>query len=146
MSDLLALAERVEKATGPDWTLNAEIEIAVLGFPHRAYDQQNGMRPRGTPAIDRLEFVRKGWASDYTGSIDAATSLFPGETMYRSGHSATGPDPSMFFCDAVTDAPLCADVHALAMTEPLARSAAALRARAASTPSLNAEIAEMGEG
>jgi hypothetical protein len=52
----------------------------------------------------------------------------------------------MFFCDAVTDAPLCADVHALAMTEPLARSAAALRARAASTPSLNAEIAEMGEG
>ncbi len=76
MSELLALADRCDADTAPDWNLNAEIEIAVRGFPEKAYQRQNGIRPKGTPNIDRLEFVRKGWASDYTGSLTDAISLY----------------------------------------------------------------------
>jgi hypothetical protein len=112
---LLALADRVEAAAGPDRELDIAIWLAVEPTADAVWAQGKQPLP---------------WLHCYTSSLDAATSLFPGDTMYRSGHSATGADPSMFFCDAVTDAPLCADVHSLAVTEPLARTAAALRALA----------------
>lgn len=59
----------------------------------------------------------------------AAAEEFPAGTMYRSGHDGTGPDPSQFFCEAVSDAPECRRVRAVASTEAEAReqAAAALR-------------------
>lgn len=104
---LIELAERVESLSGPDKGIDADIGAA--------------MHSLGWHAADCL--------ASFTASLDAATSVFPAETMYRSGHSALAPDPSMFFCDAVL--PDGTDVHSLALTEPNARLAAALRARAA---------------
>jgi hypothetical protein len=148
MSDLLALAERVEAATGPDWAINAEIEIAVKGFPQRAYDRQNGMRPRGTPAIDRLEFVRKGWASDYTGSIDSAMTLISeGWWLQHLGQKIGG-----WCCRVETNGPPSRSIASgfgrdeRPVSAALALTAACLKARAASTPSLNAEIAGINQG
>lgn len=60
--------------------------------------------------------------------LDAAMMIAPPGCMYRSGHDGTGPDPSRFFCDAVTDAPACRRVRVTAGTESLARLAAFLRA------------------
>lgn len=60
--------------------------------------------------------------------LDAAMMIAPPGCMYRSGHDATGADPSRFFCDAVTDAPACRRVRVTAGTESLARLAAFLRA------------------
>jgi hypothetical protein len=121
---LNALADRCEAASGADIYLDAAIRDAL------ALGHDYSVDWRGWGFDENGKGIEKPKAFPYTASIDAATSLFPGQTMYRSGHSATGADPSMFFCDAVTDAPLCIDVHALAATEPLARAAAALRALA----------------
>lgn len=44
-TSLTELADRVEKLTGPDRELDALITIEHHGFPHRAYQQRNGMRP-----------------------------------------------------------------------------------------------------
>jgi hypothetical protein len=57
--------------------------------------------------------------------LHAATALFPEGTMYRSGHDGTGPDPSRFFCEAISDAPECRRVRVVADTEAEARSQAA---------------------
>lgn len=129
-SELLDLAERCEAATGSD----NDLRIAILTHPVFGYRDIHGdgsMFDRGNDGYWYTDDEAIRQLPDPTASLDAATSLFPSGTMYRSGHSATGPDPSLFFCDAVTDAPLCADVHALAFTEANARSACALRARAA---------------
>ncbi len=61
-------------------------------------------------------------------TLDAAMRIAPPGCMYRSGHDGTGPDTSRFFCEAITDAPECRRVRAVADTEALARTAAFLRA------------------
>ena len=108
--DLAALAEKVEGLTGPDRDVDCLIVRLIYGDDR-----------------DMLGCARRGSFSP-TASLDAATTLFPPNTMYRSGHSALAPDPSMFFCDAVTEDGR--DFHSLARTEANARLAAALRARA----------------
>lgn len=75
--DTQKLVERIEAATGPDRALDAEIEIAVAGFPERAYQQRNGMRAKGTPPLDRMEWLRGWGVLSFTGSIDAAITLVP---------------------------------------------------------------------
>ncbi len=74
---MLALAERCEAAGGPDRQLDAEIDIAVRGFPEKAYAQANGMRAKGTPDLDRVVWFIKWGASLYTASLDAAMTLVP---------------------------------------------------------------------
>jgi hypothetical protein len=62
--------------------------------------------------------------------LDDTTAQFPVGTMYRSGHDGTGPDPSLFSGEAVSDAPECRRVRVVAKTEAEARlqAAAALSA------------------
>ena len=103
--DLLSLAERCEKAEAGSFALECEVARAAGRFANP---------PR-----------------TFTSSTDAATSLMPAGTMYRSGHDGAGPDPSLFFCEAITDAPACHRVRSVAATEALARVAASLRALAA---------------
>ena len=61
--------------------------------------------------------------------LSAAAEGFPAGAMYRSGHDGTGPDPSQFFCEAVSDAPECRRVRTVAGTEAQARAQAAARLR-----------------
>ena len=68
-------------------------------------------------------------------SVDAASTLFPPNTFYRSGHDGRGADPARFYCEALTDAPACHHVRSVAFEEAGARTAAALRAWAALEPS-----------
>jgi hypothetical protein len=116
------LAARIEAGEAAGRRLEAEIALAlgwttgVLGQAGTVWYEPDG-RLRGAP--DR-----------WTKSLDAATSLFAEDTMYRSGHSALASDPAHFFCDAVTATGT--SFHALADTEPLARLAAALRTRSVS--------------
>lgn len=68
----------------------------------------------------------------YTRSIDAATSIFPEDCFYRSGHDGAGPDVTLFYCEAIPAGPNgwpLQGVKSVAVTEPLARLGAALRAR-----------------
>lgn len=109
-----ALAARVE-AAGPDRDVNRDILVAI-GW--RVIDGEV-IHPDGSVALG---------VPDYTASLDAATSVFPPDTMYRSGHDGAGPDPSLFYCEAITAAPECRRVRAVAVSEACARLAAALRA------------------
>jgi hypothetical protein len=140
--ELIELAERVEKVEGADRRLDVLIGCAV-GYvpdtpgcewakdPHWQYIPVPKISER-IGAADKAGNVAAHWeAPVFTASIDAATTLFPPNTMIRSGHSALAPDPSMFFCDAVTEDGRV--FHALALTEANARVAAALRARSAAT-------------
>jgi len=68
-------------------------------------------------------------------SLDAAVTLVPpgDDVFWRSGHDGEGPDPSLFKAEVLVcrrKAPADGFV-ARARTEPMARCAAALRARAA---------------
>lgn len=128
--DLNELADRVEALDGPDREIDALIAAACrMGAEAWAWAENY---PDWEGRSDGRVYLERGGPSfaayAYTASIDTATSVFAADTMYRSGHSALAPDPSMFFCDAVT-----ADgdsIHALARTEAIARLAAALRTKA----------------
>jgi hypothetical protein len=118
---LLALAERCEKATGPDRELDADIQEAVGREPIGWNKLLSGWQSVDLTIIQMAE--------PYTASLDASTSLFPDDCFYRSGHDGAGPDVTMFFCQAIIA--YFDPVKSVALTEPLARVAAALRARAA---------------
>jgi hypothetical protein len=130
-NELLELAARCENATGPDRELDAEIEVAVAGFPERAYQQRNAMRPKGSPDLDRMQWLASWGIPAFTGSIDAAMGLVPEGwagrnvfpfvsrqklTLWQAGIGVPGP-------------PL-KGTSAYAATPALALTAAALRARA----------------
>jgi hypothetical protein len=86
----LTLAQRCEQAKGPDKRLGAEIEIALRGFPQRAYSQRNGMRPKGSPNIDRLAFMAE-WAGDVTASLSTALGLLDKRALWAIGDMEEGP-------------------------------------------------------
>jgi hypothetical protein len=124
MTPLLSLAARVEGLSAADREVDAEIARA-LGWKV-LYDAAD--------PSDRIPYYQPdpdiSWRAVplYSFSLDAATTLFPVGAIYRSGHSAIAPDPSMFFCDlTLADG---RDFHALAHTEAAARVAAALKALA----------------
>lgn len=131
--ELLALAVRCEQATGPDREIDGEIATrsGLYVYEKQGRDRKEWFYPVNGGWRRQIYGVSFERLPDYTASLDAATSLFPADTMYRSGHSALGPDPSLFFCDAVL--PSGQSFHAVAATEVGARVAAALRARAQST-------------
>lgn len=81
--DYLDLADRVEAATGPDRELDAEIEIAVHGFPQTAYDKRNRHYPS-----DRLAFVNDWIGTHYTASLDAAMTLLGADWGYEQHRPA----------------------------------------------------------
>jgi hypothetical protein len=126
MSALLQLAERCEKATGPDNVLEREIAEA-LGWRH--------VRNKG-PDSEWFPYV---WVApdgecdpdeaypDYTESLDAAMQLVP-EGCSWNLHKHSCWARSCVFVDDGRDAGHCCDCA----TPALALVAAALRARAAS--------------
>jgi hypothetical protein len=105
--ELKALADRCERES-PSYALDCKIEH--LCEPERA-KQIGNARP-------------------YTTSLDATVRPDGADVFWRSGHDGEGPDPSLFRADV-----LLSDHARLfvgrARTEPMARRAAELRARAA---------------
>lgn len=126
-SDLLVLAEWCETATGPDRELDAAIQRALgSGSTEHWFADFLG------------NWVTDDHAPTYTASLDAAMTL-------------AGSDAGFWLAKGRKWAAGYGDEFALgdggeAATPALALCAAALRARAASTPSLNAEIAGMNQG
>lgn len=121
--DLNELADRVEALSGPDKRIDVEIEILVAGFPEIAYQVNNSMRRKGSPHIDRIEFMLSGrWTRPSTASLDAAMTLVPDGASW-SLYDVVGKRESVrMWGDGF-------DVLVSAATPALALTAAALRAR-----------------
>jgi len=139
--ELLALAERCERAEGPDRELDAEIAVAVLGgeivwktanytmeqYPARRYASEDHIGGYGNAPVEQ-----------YSASLDAAMALVPKETFWRLGHDGAGADPSDFRADVLwfiwpigpKASPHQRQSKAIAATPALALTAACLRARA----------------
>lgn len=120
------LAERIERAEGPDRALDAEIALAVgldIG------------RSKAHPQDNRLPA--------YTGSVDAAMSLLDGVgiLMQLSDIGADGLPLARVGCPGLADAPIFTGIASCIMTNTspvaglaMALAAAAIRARAQVQP------------
>ena len=129
---LLELAERCEQATGADRRLDAEIDIAVRGFPEQAYEQTNGLRGKGSPELNRIDWFIKWGADRYTASLDAAMTLVPEGYVFGLGNF--DPDGGTAKAAAIVGATPDEDRNpTFAATPALALCAAALRARESAT-------------
>jgi hypothetical protein len=120
--DLLALAERVERAAGPDRALDETIYLAV-----GAERLSNNQWRRPFREKEGIVIHGDGLVPYYTGSLDTALSLLPARHDWSlhadNGEAIAGCQPaSEDGCD-------CADCRAA--TPALALLAAILRARAA---------------
>ena len=79
MTDLIRLAERVEKLTGRDREVDLEIYRAIYPFPCVALSE------RAQDAFDREK------APKYSASLDAAMTLVPEGFKWRCGYSRHVP-------------------------------------------------------
>lgn len=129
LTELAALVERADESAQGDMILAA----LSLMHPKPDADYQPRRDPNFAPAFSEWakldakvnNFVQLG------AFHDAAMTLFDPEWFWRSGHHGDGPDPSMFHAEVlVCDGLRTTKSSALALTEPLARVSAALRARA----------------
>lgn len=77
MADLEELAVRCEAASGADRMLDAEIHVALYGFPQRPYNLAMGCRPKGSADLDRMTWLSTWGVSAFTRSLDAALTLVP---------------------------------------------------------------------
>ena len=118
---LLALAERVEREA-PSNQLDAEVWDTIGLTDDQKRHCQKWVRMDGRTDLTRFDFLR-AWTKYYTSSIDAAASLMPDvwETIVCGVNDH-------WSCAAQTKH---SRVSGSASTEPQARLAAALRARAA---------------
>lgn len=120
MTNLLELAERCEKAMGPDRELDAAVNAAI-GLPGTK------MRANGFT-----------WVSPnvpgYTASLDAALTLVPGDEAFDVARESKGGDWTADLSCFCPDSELWDDVRRIpfgrAVNPALALTAAALRARA----------------
>lgn len=126
-SVLLELAGRVKALTGGDAMIGAEVEIAVRGFPEKAYRLRNGMRPKGSPTLDRMTWAAEFFGPGPTASIDAAMTLaigFNGQvTFLRDGTAGA------FLWHPYPPYPMAGEANSATLA--LALTAACLRALAA---------------
>jgi len=123
---LLALAEEVEKLTGPSREVDLRIwRLCASAAANRAYWGQRPLLSRSMPE-DEAEVVawRRVKAPTYTGSRDAAAGLMPEGWIWEIRRRAWG-------FGTLAESSGFDDVEGVAPTEPLARTACALRARAA---------------
>lgn len=96
MSDLAALAERVEKAEGPSRELDAEIQVRVFEKPgYRFPDRVLNRRPADWhEAASRFRWDGGGghcpWPA-YTASLDAAMTLVPKGMVFSLSTEEPGP-------------------------------------------------------
>jgi hypothetical protein len=133
MTDLLALADRVEKLTGPDRLVDAEIFKALgMPLPTEFFDrgisliwddtQQAFIMPVGEMQM-RYEHPH------FTASLDAAMTLIPSKSLWSVCDMEEGP-----FAQVIRPMPCGGYVNGLTTakgaTPALALTAACLRARA----------------
>lgn len=129
MTDLNELADRCERATGPDPALDEAIQAAITGaeIEWQDYKQANAYHRDG-------RWINIGSILAYTASLDAAMTLVPdGQDWYVTairplkgtfaGAVYRGIHPKIDYAEAATPA--------------LALTAAALRARAATPVQVN---------
>jgi hypothetical protein len=144
MSDLLALAERVEAASGPDRELDVAIWRGITPNHEALRKRWAGSWTHADVQARKEAACELKNAPDFTASLDAAMTLVPEGWCWavRNGLSTAYAE--------MADEPFIETAHekatgvdSCARSPALALTAAALRARAASTPSLNAEIAGM---
>lgn len=150
MSDLLALAERCEAATGPDRELDISIKAALYGgvalkspFNGEWCVYRVGTDdPRTGKTVERPRNVAfEQWSADrYTASIDAAMTLVEGMNKWAMTASSNGDRWEAWVWEA--DVP--PNWHNAA-TPALALVTAALRARAASTPPARPLCGSLGD-
>jgi hypothetical protein len=140
VGSLLELADRVEAATDTDRQLGADVEIALRGFPERAYQQQCGLRAKESPLPDRREWAASWFGPGPTASLDAAKSLkHPGD-LWCVGSMEDGPFARVV--PALPGGAFGEEVFATGATTALALTAALLRAerlRALATPASTPE-------
>jgi hypothetical protein len=114
--EMLALAERCEKATGADRDLDLRVKLAVLGRP---FDEQEHIHtnwpPEATPA--------------YTASLDAAMTLVP-EGWRVTTENASFQKAAWLHPENGQNGGCICSSYDRAKTVALALCAAALRARA----------------
>lgn len=133
--DLLALAERVEKLTGPDREVDKEIWLATSeGVTRNRWSYTHAATGR-VCEVDETREESGGLiiVPAFTSSIDAAVMLAPaGQILVRTGGAKpdfTGHTQPYAHIDC--EGPL--DSEAWAATMPLAMCAAALKARSKSS-------------
>lgn len=82
------LIARLEKVTGPDREIDAQIAMLVGAVPEGA------MRPSAAEDIGTFATSAYGFwtCKDYTASIDAALTLVPGTMWWLVGAGQTRPD------------------------------------------------------
>jgi hypothetical protein len=124
MSALLQLAERCEKATGPDYRLDADIARAV-GWKYRLREATNTWQWHHPTNDHHIQSAPPA----FTASLDAAMQLVP-EGWTRTVKWSVENEGYALVYDP--SAPDDSSIYALGKTAALALCAAALRARAAS--------------
>lgn len=128
MSKLLELAERCERATGPDREMDAAIATA-LGFAPAGAELRDGSLSWKKPAQTERGFNYWKWyvhrAATYTASLDAAMTLVPEGHNWAVESDSDGVGAWCYDKNAHNTGPQIAATPALALT------VAALRARAA---------------
>lgn len=129
------LAQRVERES-PSRELDAEIDCARYGYIYLGLKDGGYLHDWPAKNIERSTAFQ--W-SRYTSSLDAAASLMPEGWIIQIGQIRFGMwRVQLWRGDKSFKSP--ADVEAVASTEPQARVAAGLRARAAIEP--DAETAQ----
>lgn len=134
---LLQLAERCEKADGPDRELDIAIWLACV--PRTTRNELRYIhKASGKECVidDTRESGRAIVVAKYTDSLDAPFSLIDTDEYWRVGNDGDGADPSSFKATVTShDGQADIDFHdAHAATAPLALCAAALRALASKGP------------
>lgn len=137
-AELLALAERVEAAAGPDRDLEAEVWVAVFDPDSRSGGITIEEVWHGGPTREALHTERGScWADEckppvgrYMSSIDAAASLMPPRWDFRIDCYWTDENTTSWAVNA-QNMDGSKRARGYAKDEPRARLAAALRARAA---------------
>jgi hypothetical protein len=134
-AEIVALAERVEAATGPDRELDRDV-FALILIPGRrlAGDERDIVATEDRRGAHFLRHIKA-----YTASIDAAMTLVPEGCLFHVRTLWDGPQPWGYahVHTYAADAEDCDgkrhldDYAGMATTPALALTAAALRARAA---------------
>lgn len=141
-NELIALAERCEAATGPDRTLDRDIEIAIQNIEGCGYDDprdnitarpvliSHGAQPHNYE-ISAFSGISLRTPREYTSSVDGALALVPeGRILRQYAVSRFVPHT----CEVAVDYAHGGWIGHSDHTFALALCAAALRARAALQP------------
>lgn len=137
-SELLALALRVEQATGLDRESDALVAACLRVGTEHAWSANY---PTWEGRADGRVYLEKGGPSfaapSYTASLDAAMTLMPDATasegvFWKVGHDGEGADPCLFKATILVVTMFTSrKFEAIADKPALALTAASLRARAA---------------